>query len=134
MGSPDIVAEKQLRVYLGDALREVGKPQVHFDLHHLIKELKLAFYFLFAFSDLLQGSSVVIELSQVLVSEVVDEDLLGVGRQMGIVSEEAPDEVLSQKLIVVNHLDKIDFKIHLGFDLVQNRSRSDRFGGDGDKV
>ena len=46
------------------------------------------------------------------------EYLLYVNRHLGVVSEEATNEVVSQELVIVDHLDEVDVEVECHFDLV----------------
>jgi len=127
VGAKDVVVQEDLGVYLVYALGEMGQPQIHLYLQNLIKKLDSFLDSQFSFINFIKLYSAFFEFKQVFISEVVDEYFLDVGGELGVISEEASDEVFSQKLVVVNHLDKIDFDIDFGFYLVRVRHCSDGF-------
>lgn len=83
------------------------QPQINFDDQGIFHKLDESFNLRLLGAVLILVNACFLNLCYGLGTVPLEKNFLHVLRQLGVVAEKAPDEVVSEELVKVNHLDKV---------------------------
>ncbi len=83
------------------------QPQINFDDQGIFHKLDESFNFGLLSAVLILVNACFLNLRYGLRTVPLEKDFLHVLRQLGVVAEKAADEVVSEDLVKVNHVDKV---------------------------